>query len=76
MNIILILICFSFPGGPSSDECGITSVETTRDNVRTIDENVNVFCTAAFRALAAKYPGAVLTTCKLWDGKPIGGEDT
>jgi len=75
VNIILILICFSFPGGPG-DECGITSVETTHNNTRTLDENVNVFCTAAFRALADKYPGAVLTTCKLWDGKPIGGEST
>jgi len=75
MNIILILVCFSFPGG-QGDECGITSVETTAGNVRTIDENVNVFCTAAFRALADEYPGAVLKTCTLWDGKPIGSEST
>lgn len=75
MDIILILICFAFPGGPG-DECGITSVETTLDNDRTIAENVNVFCTAAFRALSIEYPGAVLKTCRLWDGKPIGSEST
>ena len=75
MNIILILICFSFPNG-LDDECGISSVQTTLGNDRTTDENVTVFCTAAFRALAAEYPGAVLTTCRLWDGKPIGSKST
>ena len=75
METILVMICFSFIGGPG-DECGITSLETTPDNPRTIAENVNVFCTAARRALGADYPGAKLTTCELWQGTPLGSTST
>jgi len=75
MNQILVLICFAFPGGPG-EECGIASFETTDLNQATVAENVNVFCTAARRALAADYPNAELTRCEKWTGEPLGSSET
>lgn len=74
MDTILIMICFAFPGEPN--ECGIASVEPTATNERTVADNVNVFCTAALRALANEYPGAEVTKCELWHGEPLGSDKT
>jgi hypothetical protein len=74
METILIMICFAFVGEPN--ECGIASLEPTAFNERTVADNVNVFCTAARRALAAEYPGATVTKCELWQGEPLGSDKT
>lgn len=74
LNVILILVCFAFPGEPN--ECGIATLTPTTPTDNTTAEVIDVYCTAARYALAAQYPGAKLVRCAEWEGTPLGSTET
>ena len=77
MNPILILICFAgLPNSQGEEECAIATLQPTTYSENTTAEVVNVYCGQARGALAANYPGAKLTRCEEWQGKPLGSSET
>ena len=74
LDIVLVLLCFAFPGAP--EECGLATLTPQTANNNTAAEVVNVYCTAARRAAADQYPGSKVTRCELWTGAPLGSRET
>ena len=74
LDIVLVLICFAFPSHP--EECGLATLTPHTANDNTAAEVINVYCTAARRAVADQYPGSKVTRCELWEGEPLGSEST